>query len=423
MRPTSTPQGYFAPHPGSTACNASYKNLNISSYPFAPERPVLKHEPGREAATVFPSCNQNMGDFAGGDRSPFGKRSTDASPAFPWSDAEVRSKAGTWATSSQQRFLQQTSPLHGLLPFSSSSHLSATSVPSPWTAPMKTECSERSAQPGLAHKPLPEHLLESMKKQRRLEKNRESARECRKRKKERQEVLTREIQKLEFQNNQLRLQLKIGAESVKREQKEKKTVLIKLKEEIGRGASDAEINSLIHDYKEKFSDYGKDRISALDFHLKELERLALPGSTTRLCVWGMSHSNDSFLQPVNDSLARTSTEQDKQCLDTVQESQAARHIWNLICKLLELTPEQQSQVLDRKTSVLSLEEDLQQLEKMIGELRKVISNNSSALDSEMEELRRILSPTQTAKFMIWVKDNPGCMYMLNQLWSKIHPSS
>ena len=53
------------------------------------------------------------------------------------------------------------------------------------------------------------------KKLRRMEKNRESARSCRLRKKEHLEKLRAEMECLDKENVQLRLKLKIGQESVR----------------------------------------------------------------------------------------------------------------------------------------------------------------------------------------------------------------
>jgi len=37
----------------------------------------------------------------------------------------------------------------------------------------------------------------------------------------------------------------------------------------------------------------------------------------------------------------------------------------------------------------------------------------------MKVLRGILTPTQAAKFILWVSHNPACMQMLNKLWAKM----
>jgi hypothetical protein len=39
---------------------------------------------------------------------------------------------------------------------------------------------------------------------------------------------------------------------------------------------------------------------------------------------------------------------------------------------------------------------------------------------ELLEVQKILTPTQTAKFILWITQNPACMHMLNQLWTVVH---
>ena len=41
------------------------------------------------------------------------------------------------------------------------------------------------------------------------------------------------------------------------------------------------------------------------------------------------------------------------------------------------------------------------------------------LDNQMAEMQKFLSPTQAAKFIVWIKNNSACMTMLNQLWDKM----
>jgi hypothetical protein len=42
-----------------------------------------------------------------------------------------------------------------------------------------------------------------------------------------------------------------------------------------------------------------------------------------------------------------------------------------------------------------------------------------SLDTEMEEVAKILSPTQIAKFILWIDQNPACIGMLETLWPHI----
>ena len=50
------------------------------------------------------------------------------------------------------------------------------------------------------------------------------------------------------------------------------------------GASDPEIYNSIEMFKEKFADYGRDRRSAMEFHLRNAERLLMPTTTTSVAM-------------------------------------------------------------------------------------------------------------------------------------------
>ncbi|KAF4037237.1 hypothetical protein GN244_ATG10679 [Phytophthora infestans] len=38
---------------------------------------------------------------------------------------------------------------------------------------------------------------------------------------------------------------------------------------------------------------------------------------------------------------------------------------------------------------------------------------------EMDKLQNILTPTQRAKFIVWVTNNQACMHLLNKLWRSV----
>lgn len=131
----------------------------------------------------------------------------------------------------------------------------------------------------------------SEKKIRRLEKNRLSARNCRRKKKEVTQTLQKEINILEGENLRLRLQLKIGAEAEQSSRQEQDRVTEILDALLKSGASDSEIYANIEEFKEKFADYGRDCRSAIDFHLRNVKRLLMPTTTTNVALralrWGV----------------------------------------------------------------------------------------------------------------------------------------
>ena len=144
--------------------------------------------------------------------------------------------------------------------------------------------------------------IEAEKKRKRLERNRESARECRKRKKEKKNLLRQQLAHLEADNLQLRLKLQVGHDNASSSSSSSSSssiasnndidksayITAKLDNLIKNNASDIEIEKTIGELQEKFSDYGRDRRSAIDFHVNQLKRCLQPTQTTRAILYLMS---------------------------------------------------------------------------------------------------------------------------------------
>ncbi|KAI9907283.1 hypothetical protein PsorP6_004725 [Peronosclerospora sorghi] len=139
----------------------------------------------------------------------------------------------------------------------------------------------------------------SLQRKLKLERNRESARECRRRKREHILGVEERCRQLERENMELRGQLKAGKEAIRQEEKEKKRVCEELENMIKRGASEKELAEKIDNFKEQYSDYGYGRRSALNYHLHQIERLLLPTQVTKMCIWAL-RQDDSFWQDEED---------------------------------------------------------------------------------------------------------------------------
>lgn len=139
----------------------------------------------------------------------------------------------------------------------------------------------------------------SLQRKQKLERNRESARECRRRKREHILGVEERCRQLERENMELRGQLKAGKEAMRQEEKEKNRVCEELEQMIQRGASEKELAEKIDNFKEQYSDYGHGRRSALNYHLHQIERLLLPTQVTKMCIWAL-RQDDSFWQDEED---------------------------------------------------------------------------------------------------------------------------
>jgi hypothetical protein len=134
--------------------------------------------------------------------------------------------------------------------------------------------------------------------------------ECRRRKKEHVLELQKQVARMEAENLKLKLQLKVGEESEAQEREEKERITKKLDEmvralappayvwgvadpegprcvcvvcgmrQVKSGASEQDIWQTIDMFKDRYSDYGSDRRSAIEFHINQLEKVRC----RRLCV-------------------------------------------------------------------------------------------------------------------------------------------
>ncbi|CAI5716459.1 unnamed protein product [Hyaloperonospora brassicae] len=229
-----------------------------------------------------------------------------------------------------------------------------------------------------------------------LERNRESARECRRRKREHILGVEERCRQLERENMELRGQLKAGKEAIRQEEREKNRVCEELEKMIQLGASEKELAEKIDNFKEQYSDYGHGRRSALSYHLHQIERLLLPTQVTKMCIWAL-RQDDSFWQD----------EEDETSLPVI------------LAKELGLSEDQKKKIQQQRGSISLICENLKSALGLLAELKTEVTNKNSTLDMEMDKLQNILTPTQRAKFIVWVTNNQACMHLLNKLWRSV----
>lgn len=253
-----------------------------------------------------------------------------------------------------------------------------------------TPKSERASSSGS------DDTLTSLQRKQKLERNRESARECRRRKREHILGVEERCRQLERENMELRGQLKAGKEAMKLEEKEKNRVCEELEQMIQRGASEKELAEKIDNFKEQYSDYGHGRRSALSYHLHQIERLLLPTQVTKMCIWAL-RQDDSFWQD----------EEDETSLPVI------------LAKELGLSEEQKKKIQQQRGSISLICQNLKSALSLLDELKTEVIQKNTTLDMEMEKLQNILTPTQRAKFIVWVTNNQACMHLLNKLWRSV----
>jgi hypothetical protein len=228
------------------------------------------------------------------------------------------------------------------------------------------------------------------------------------------------------------------------------------------GASEAEIYTRIEEYKEKFADYGRDRRSAIEFHLRNIERLLMPTQTTSVVLATLqmgsaaaassSSSSSSASTPVapisassetatmevgssalTEQQVSTSTMTEPLSSSTIVPDRAttisstalskldAKSLFRHLVEILQVTPEQNAALKDSRFVAQEMDECLKASLGVLKELQLRLTQCGEDLENEFNNVRSILTPTQAAKFLVWVANNKACIHMLNELWNRVYP--
>ena len=268
------------------------------------------------------------------------------------------------------------------------------------------------------------------KKERRKEKNRESARACRRRKKEAAQELERQIQMLEVENLKLRLQLKVGEESEEIDRTEEERLMRELEEMIRNGSSEKDVDERIFAYTEKFADYGRDRRSSMEFHLRNVGRLLRPTTTTSVAMRALEGGDEHHSMPEktkeasvqkqnatrDDSSDGNTTIADEGDDDPTRMSLEPKQLFQYLVDYLEVDERQSKALRDSRKVARELDAALEKSLGMLEELKERLNKCGNVLETELDAVSKILTPKQVAKFLVWVGNNAACMHMLNELW-------
>ena len=203
------------------------------------------------------------------------------------------------------------------------------------------------------------------------------------------------------------------------------------------GASESELFSKIEEYKEKFADYGRDRRSGIEFHLRNVERLLQPTQTTSVVMATLQNGAASLMPPMDprtQQMAQVAAAPVPGAAVGAPAAAAAAYspasainfaapksLFSHLVKILGVSPEQAAALKDSRFVAQEMDICLKESLGVLKELQKRLTQCGEGLEAEFSNVRSILTPTQAAKFLVWVANNSACMHMLNELWSKVYP--
>jgi len=304
-----------------------------------------------------------------------------------------------------------------------SNNPTAVSFSSSSTIPIAGTGTGAGAGPSVSNK-RQNHGQVNSKKQLRREKNAISAKKSRQKRKEATENLLQEINEYEIKNSSLRLQLQIGEEAEKVTREEQDKVTASLHDLLHSGASESEISMNIDAFKERYADYGRDRRSAIDFHLKNVERLLLPTTTTTVVMRAMGGGGTGGVDGSTSGASASASASASNGTSKMPSSASTKHpsepkaLFQLLVNYLKVSDEQAKALKDSRLVARELDTAQTKALEMLQELKHCLTEYGEDLEEGFSQIRNILKPTQAAQFLIWVASNPACMHMLNELWSK-----
>mmetsp|Transcript_451 Transcript_451/g.549 ORF Transcript_451/g.549 Transcript_451/m.549 type:complete len:233 (+) Transcript_451:30-728(+) len=200
------------------------------------------------------------------------------------------------------------------------------------------------------------------RKAKRLERNRESARRSRKKKNMYMQYLEEKVSKLQDEAKNLRSSLsETAAPSIY-------TNTVKMFQQLRcqLHGPESDVQASLNALDKRFGTTGQERLDAIDYFFSQVVSLLLP-TYAKSMLWSSYHNQDISIE------------------NLTAEQEAA---------LMELRPALASEYL-------KFSECVQELESVRDELKCL----SKDLDSTLQELRKVLTPHQVARFLLWLEDN------------------
>ena len=264
-------------------------------------------------------------------------------------------------------------------------------------------------------------LAQDERRQKRLARNRESARQSRRRKKQYLELLEEKVAQLTDEIDALRRMHLGSADKVLEEMRDARIrQLASAVNEAKASGSElsedqrAALSKALEEMHQKFSPDCEERLAVLRFQFEELHELALP-MHSQLLTW-------LLLQPDSFFRSRRSSSSERASANKIGERMMASGIttcgpdgdlWPLLCHELSLTYEQEEKLRQFQKRVVEddgLKEDRRNMGAVADTLRRLeeaVACAAVSTSQRMEQMYSVLSPEQRIRYMDWLQRNRG----------------
>jgi hypothetical protein len=148
--------------------------------------------------------------------------------------------------------------------------------------------------------------------------------------------------------------------------------------------SQSKLEELLEKYTETYADYGKSRAKEINFHLSQLEKLAVPTTTTKMILWTLQQDKSFVTSPLFDEISF----------------------------YLGLNGEQTDKIQQRRQIIKDLMKKLKESLNLMKCLRTAISDKHQILDARLSAIKMIATSKQTVQFLFWIGKNSANLQKL-----------
>lgn len=230
----------------------------------------------------------------------------------------------------------------------------------------------------------PQHPL-SPKSHAIREKNREAVRKCRQKKREREDAVAERIALLEQENDELKIQLRLGSPDRAREMEMETTrraqrIQDMLESLVDTPQAHADLRDACQSYIVHGVERAGDRAAATSGTLSRISRLIDPTLFAKFYLWHGTARDDYFSNP--------------------------NGLWASISKEMCVTDEQTLQLTMRRDKLESLRAEIMDVSCKLADLQARVALREAAdvLDANfVNQIQAQMSPTQLAKFILWLR--------------------
>jgi len=191
------------------------------------------------------------------------------------------------------------------------------------------------------------------------------------------------------------------------------------------------LQKVLADFVDCHADYGNRRAQELAFHLDQVHRLASPSQATKLGLWTVAHDPGTLKgkkPPMVEIMRKelgVSEQQDKRIFEQSASLKAVLKNLNEVRSTLyhqgvpmaigALTHSARSFAFPPMLACDHSGIDLQNL-SLISQLKKFIQEKHAFFHERMERFRRVLSPQQAIKCLVWEDTHAETLERLSNAW-------